>query len=209
MPDGDWTIVVKKDIFLKVAGAVRPRVNVTKEATHKRLLLAAHYAQTHRKIELDKYNKILSDLAETNATHAHDKINITFLQDSLNYNETWKIERDGWNKALQAELAKETNSSNATLIAELEGNLATTNNTKEEAMIWRQKYRENNDTMVDWALRANGYCQTSFPDPDELRRGTSMGSTTATRGPPTSSTMKTPLPSGTRTRTITCSTCRC
>ena len=31
-------------------------------------------------------------------------------------------------------------------------------------MIWRQKARENNDTMVDWALRANGYCQTNFPD---------------------------------------------
>ena len=167
VPDGDWTIVVKKDIFLKVAGAVRPRVNVTKEATHKRLLLAAHYAQTHRKIELNKYNQILSDLAETNATHAHDKINITFLQNSQNYNNTWKSERDGWNKTLQAELTKEANaanSSNATLVALMEGNLANSTNTKEEAMIWRKKYRENNDTMIDWALRANGYCQTNFPD---------------------------------------------
>lgn len=167
VPDGDWTIVVKKDIFLKVAGAVRPRVNVTKEATHKRLLMAAHYAQTYRKIELDKYNKILSDLAETNATHAHDKINITFLINSQNYNNTWKSERDGWNKTLQEELAKEekaANSSNATLIALMEGELANSTNTKEEAMIWRRKARENNDTMVDWALRANGYCQTNFPD---------------------------------------------
>lgn len=31
IPDGQWTIVVKKDIFLKVAGAVRPRLNVTLE----------------------------------------------------------------------------------------------------------------------------------------------------------------------------------
>ena len=45
VPDGQWTIVVKKDIFLKVAGAVRPRLNVTKEATNKRLLLASHYGQ--------------------------------------------------------------------------------------------------------------------------------------------------------------------
>lgn len=90
VPDGDWTIVVKKDIFLKVAGAVRPRVNVTKEATHKRLLLAAHYAQTRRKIELDMYDKILADLAQTNFTlHSiisdPDKLYLTMMKRILSF----------------------------------------------------------------------------------------------------------------------------
>jgi len=71
IPDGEWSIVVKKDIFLKVAGAVRPRINVTLEATNKRLLLAAHYGQVRRKMELTEYNKLLSTLTKTNLTLAN------------------------------------------------------------------------------------------------------------------------------------------
>ena len=70
VPDGDWTIVVKKDIFLKVAGAVRPRLNVTVEAKNKRLLLAAHYGQIRRKHEVATYEWIKSKLQRTNQSIA-------------------------------------------------------------------------------------------------------------------------------------------
>ena len=70
VPDGDWTIVVKKDIFLKVAGAVRPRLNVTVEAKNKRLLLAAHYGQIRRKHEVATYEWIKSKLERTNQSIA-------------------------------------------------------------------------------------------------------------------------------------------
>ena len=66
VPDGDWSIVVKKDIFLKVAGAVRPRLNVTVEAKNKRLLLAAHYGQIRRKHEVATYEWIKSRLEWSN-----------------------------------------------------------------------------------------------------------------------------------------------
>jgi hypothetical protein len=66
VPDGDWSVVVKKDIFLKVAGAVRPRLNVTVEAKNKRLLLAAHYGQIRRKHEVATYEWVKSELDRTN-----------------------------------------------------------------------------------------------------------------------------------------------
>ena len=66
VPDGDWSIVVKKDIFLKVAGAVRPRLNVTVEAKNKRLLLASHYGQIRRKHEVATYEWVKSELERTN-----------------------------------------------------------------------------------------------------------------------------------------------
>ena len=71
VPDGDWSVVVKKDIFLKVAGAVRPRLNVTVEAKNKRLLLAAHYGQIRRKYEVESYQAIKMHLSKTNLTIAH------------------------------------------------------------------------------------------------------------------------------------------
>ena len=70
VPDGEWTIVVKKDIFLKVAGAVRPRLNVTLEAINKRLLLASHYGQIRRNKELKEYKSILDLLGKSNETLA-------------------------------------------------------------------------------------------------------------------------------------------
>ena len=57
---------MKKDIFLKVAGAVRPRLNVTVEAKNKRLLLAAHYGQIRRKHEVATYEWVKSELDRTN-----------------------------------------------------------------------------------------------------------------------------------------------
>ena len=65
-PAGDWSVVVKKDIFLMVAGAVRPRLNVTVEAKNKRLLLAAHYGQIRRKHEVATYEWVKSELDRTN-----------------------------------------------------------------------------------------------------------------------------------------------
>ena len=56
--------------YIKVAGAVRPRLNVTLEATNKRLLLAAHYGQFRRKMELTNYQALLAQLTTTNATRA-------------------------------------------------------------------------------------------------------------------------------------------
>ena len=70
IPDGDWTVVVKKDIFLKVAGAVRPRLNVTVEAKNKRLLLATHYGQIRRKHEVATYEWIKSRLDVSNRSIA-------------------------------------------------------------------------------------------------------------------------------------------
>jgi len=72
VPDGDWSVVLKKDIFLKVAGAVRPRMNVTLEAKNKRLLLAAHYGQIRRKYEVQTYAAIKTHLSKSNLTLAHD-----------------------------------------------------------------------------------------------------------------------------------------
>ena len=65
VPDGDWSVVVKKDIFLKVAGAVRPRFNVTVEAKNKRLLLAAHYGQIRRKYEVTTYQVRIGAFTES------------------------------------------------------------------------------------------------------------------------------------------------
>ena len=56
--------------YPKVAGAVRPRINVTLEATNKRLLLAAHYGQVRRNYELIEYNKLLTILGKSNMTLA-------------------------------------------------------------------------------------------------------------------------------------------
>jgi len=132
VPDGEWTIVVKKDIFLKVAGAVRPRLNVTLEANNKRLLLAAHYGQIRRLGELTKYNDLLLALnTDTNNTLAN-----TLL-----------------------DTAERTR--NTTLAAEKEaGTLSDTEYTTNLDALKREIV--NNRTMVRWALKPTGYCETNF-----------------------------------------------
>ena len=173
VPDGDWTIVVKKDIFLKVAGAVRPRVNVTKEATHKRLLLAAHYAQTRRKIELDMYDKILANLAQTNFTTGQIQVNASYIFDSYTKNNTWKTGRDALNATKNEELAKEEESAgtgNQTLIDEITASLAASENTAETQEVYTLAFWENNRTMVEWATRTNGYCQNNFEEYSNFTR---------------------------------------
>ena len=97
VPDGQWTIVVKKDIFLKVAGAVRPRLNVTKEATNKRLLLASHYGQIRRKWEVTKYEELKAHVTKTNLTRAHEYLDLDqarenqTLTDNANTDETYDV----------------------------------------------------------------------------------------------------------------------
>ena len=173
VPDGDWTIVVKKDIFLKVAGAVRPRVNVTKEATHKRLLLAAHYAQTRRKIELDMYDKILADLAQTNFTTGQIQVNDSYIFDSYTKNNTWLSGRLALNATKNEELAKEEETAgtgNQTLINEITASLAASENAAEEQEVYTLAFWENNRTMVEWATRTNGYCQNNFEEYSNFTR---------------------------------------
>ena len=173
VPDGDWTIVVKKDIFLKVAGAVRPRVNVTKEATHKRLLLAAHYAQTRRKIELDMYDKILADLAQTNFTTGQIQVNDSYIFDSYTKNNTWETGRLELNATKNEELAKEEETAgtgNQTLIDEITASLAASENTAETQEVYTLAFWENNRTMVEWATRTNGYCQNNFEEYSNFTR---------------------------------------
>ena len=52
-----------------------PLHNVTLEATNKRLLLAAHYGQVRRNMELVKYNELLVELAKTNTSLANTLLN--------------------------------------------------------------------------------------------------------------------------------------
>ena len=82
VPDGEWTIVVKKDIFKKVGGAVRVRANVVKEADNKRLLLASHYAQLRRKTELAAYDATLTTLGKSNQTLALEYLEKLYLAEN-------------------------------------------------------------------------------------------------------------------------------
>ena len=139
VPDGDWTIVVKKDIFLKVAGAVRPKLNVTKEAKNKRLLLATHYAQMRRATEVRTYEAIKTHLEVSNLTLAHDVLDLeVIIRNTTIYKDN------------------ETDTTGEYMNNYLAGNLTAMEN----------KY-ELNRTMVNASLSLDE-CQNFFHDEDHL-----------------------------------------
>ena len=139
VPDGDWTIVVKKDIFLKVAGAVRPKLNVTREAKNKRLLLATHYAQMRRATEVRTYEAIKTHLEVSNLTLAHDVLDLeVIIRNTTIYK------------------ANESDTTGEYMNNYLAGNLTAMEN----------KY-ELNRTMVNASLSLDE-CQNFFHDEDHL-----------------------------------------
>ena len=75
VPDGTWSVQMKKDIFLKVGGAVRERQNVTHEEKRHRILLAHHYANVARKHEKKILEKLRIDFLDLGKGFAHRKLN--------------------------------------------------------------------------------------------------------------------------------------
>ena len=74
VPDGTWSVQLKKDIFLKVGGAVRERQNVTHEEKRHRVLLAHHYANVARKHERQILEKLRMDFLDLGKGFAHRKL---------------------------------------------------------------------------------------------------------------------------------------
>ena len=74
VPDGVWAVQLKKDMFLKVGGAVRERKNVTHEEKRHRVLLAHHYANVARKNAVKRLEIIRQDFLLNQSGFAHRKI---------------------------------------------------------------------------------------------------------------------------------------
>ena len=71
VPDGRWAVQIKKDMFLKVGGAIRDRQNVTHEEKRHRVLLAHHYANVARKHQKKILEKLRVDFLDLGKGFAH------------------------------------------------------------------------------------------------------------------------------------------
>ncbi len=146
VPDGRWAVQIKKDMFLKVGGAIRDRQNVTHEEKRHRVLLAHHYANVARKHQKKILEKLRVDFLDLGKGFAHktlDELHETELTNlKAAHSEQFVIERADYGASYN--LANIRGWYNSTVY--------------NETILILNRTFANNHTLVDYASDPNLDC---------------------------------------------------
>jgi hypothetical protein len=146
VPDGRWAVQIKKDMFLKVGGAIRDRQNVTHEEKRHRVMLAHHYANVARKHQKKILEKLRVDFLDLGKGFAHktlDELHETELTNlKAAHTEQFVIERADYGASYN--LANIRGWYNSTVY--------------NETILILNRTFANNHTLVDYASDPNLDC---------------------------------------------------
>lgn len=152
VPDGRWAVQIKKDMFLKVGGAIRDRQNVTHEEKRHRVMLAHHYANVARKHQKKILEKLRVDFLDLGKGFAHktlDELHETELTNlKAAHTEQFVIERADYGASYN--LANIRGWYNSTVY--------------NETILILNRTFANNHTLVDYASDPNLDCFPNMTD---------------------------------------------